>query len=73
MHLITFIGLCLGGIPTMIFAEKYTSNLKTYCSSYMNEFIRELLHNYNNTTDDMKDINNIFNNNDTVENMSRLL
>ena len=39
----------------------------------MNEFIRELLHNYNNTTDDMKDINNIFNNNDTVENMSRLL
>jgi hypothetical protein len=32
---ITFIGLCLAAIPTMVFAKRYSNNLKDYCEDYI--------------------------------------
>ena len=37
--IITFIGLCLGAIPTMIFAKKYSNNINTYCHDYVDKIL----------------------------------
>ena len=34
---ITFIGLCLGAIPTMVFARRYSNDLKDYCKEYIEQ------------------------------------
>jgi len=38
--IITFIGLCLSAIPTMIFAKKYSNNINTYCHDYVDTILR---------------------------------
>ena len=47
---ITFIGLCLGAIPTMIFSKDYKSDINSFCDKYISERLDEILYHYYNSS-----------------------